>query len=171
LILAGLVLDITPWGLTRTTWTVAWTILSIGVLVWRRKLRVNIRRLAIRVQPIGLWLLVASVIFIGAGALALAGVRDWNRQSVMAFALESTDSNSVLVEIDATSINESYRIEAISDVPGAQRYVSAPLTVNAGGSGKRILERVPTNIEGVWTIRLESASNGTVLRWLRVDVR
>jgi hypothetical protein len=77
----------------------------------------------------------------------------------------------VVVEIDATSINERYRIEAISKVPGAQRYLSAPLTIRAGGDGKPVLERVPTNISGVWTIRLESASNGAIVRWLKVSVR
>jgi hypothetical protein len=171
LILAGLVLDITPWGLTRTSWTVAWTIISIGVLVWRRRLRLNIRPHAAKIGRLTPWLLAASLILIGAVALALTGVRDWNRQPVMAFALEATDAHSVLVEIDATSINESYRIEATSDVPGARRYLSAPVAVDAGGGGKRILERVPTNIEGVWTIRLESAANGVVLRWLRVNAQ
>ena len=171
LILTGLILAITPWGLTATTWTVAWTILSIGVLIWRRRLGISVRRPAVKTGPLSVWLFAASAILIGAGMLALAGVRDWNRQPVMAFALESTDAHSVVVGIDAASSYERYRIEAISEVPGARRYLSAPFTVSAGGDGKRILERVPTNTLGFWTIRLESASNGAVLRWLRVDVR
>jgi uncharacterized membrane protein len=44
LILVGLGLNLTSWGLTRGTWTVAWTILSIGVLAWRRGLGAGIRK-------------------------------------------------------------------------------------------------------------------------------
>jgi hypothetical protein len=164
LILAGLGLNLTPWGLTRTTWTVTWTILSIGVLAWRRELGAGIR-------SFGLWVLSASLIFVVAGILAIAGVRHSNRQPFVAFALVSTSANAVVVEIDAKSITERYRIVAMSKVSGARKYFSAPFTVRSGGDGVRVFEHVPINIAGVWIINLESANNGAIVRWLKVDIR
>jgi hypothetical protein len=171
LILAGLGLNLTPWGLTRTTWTATWTILSIGVLAWRRKLGTSVRKPAARIGPFSLWLFSASLIFVVAGIVAVAGVRHFNRQPVVAFALVSTSADAVVVEIDATSITERYRIVAMSRASGAHQYFSAPFTITSGGNGKRVFERVPINIAGVWMIDLESANNGAIVRRLKVDVR
>jgi hypothetical protein len=170
LILVGLGLNLTPWGLTQATWTVAWSILSIGVLAWRRRLRSDLGRPTARITSVGLWASLACLIIVGAGMLALAGVRHWNRQPVLAFSIVSTSADAVLVEIDATSITERYRIVANSRVSGARQYFGAPLTIGSGGDGERVFMHVPINVPGVWIIRLESANNGRTLRWLKVNV-
>ena len=36
LILIGLCLNLTPWGLTRGTWAFSWLLVSTAVLIWRR---------------------------------------------------------------------------------------------------------------------------------------
>jgi hypothetical protein len=171
LILVGLVLNLLPWGLTRTTWAAAWTIVSIGILAWRRGLKSQRWKGAGWTRPMALSAFLASVIVVGAGLLAVAGFRDWGRQPALAFSLVSANAGIVVVEIDATSTTETYEIEGISEVSGAQRYISAPLTIKSDGTGERVRERVPVNMAGVWTIRLESADSGTVVRWLRVNVR
>jgi hypothetical protein len=169
-ILAGLLLNLTPWGLTRMTWAVFWTTLSIGVLAWRRKLGINVGRPG-AIRPFGPWLFSAILLFALAGVLAIAGVRAWSEQPVLAFAFSSTNSNDVVVEIDSTSINDIYRIVAKSKVSGAHQYSSKPLTVRSPGTGSRLYEHVPVNVDGIWTIDLESANTGAVVRWLRVDVK
>lgn len=169
LILAGIVLNLTPWGLTRASFTVTWTILSISVLGWRRNLRVGLTKPS-RVGAVGFWIFSASLMFVLAVMLALGGVRQWNKQPVLAFALVSTNSSGVVVEIDSTSTVGSYRIMATSSARGAHPYSSGPITVRSPGSGSRILERVPVNMTGAWTINLESASDGTIIRWLKVNV-
>jgi hypothetical protein len=113
---------------------------------------------------------LASLVIVVAGMLALAGVRQWNRQPVLAFALVSTSPNVVVVEIESTSINERYRIVATSKTLGANQYFSSPLIIRSGGDGTRVFERVPINVAGVWIIDLKSASTGSTLRWLKVDV-
>jgi len=170
LILVGLGLNLTPWGLTQKTWTITWTILSIGVLAWRRKLRTRIGWPLSRVGLISLWVFLASLIFVAAGMLAVAGVRHSNRQPTLAFSIVSRSADSVVVEIDAISIVDRYRIVATSSIAGARKYISPPLIVGSAGEGNRIFRRVPVNIAGVWVIRLESADNGSVLRWLKVDL-
>jgi hypothetical protein len=169
-ILTGIGLNLTPWGLTRTTMTVTWTILSIGVLAWRRRFRTHIRKSVGGIRSFGSWVLLASIIFAAAGVLAVTGVRQWNRQPVLAFALVSASPGSVVVEIDSTSTSDSYRIVAASKASGAHQYTSAPLTVRSGGDGQRLFERVPVNVAGVWTVNLQSIKDGTVVRWLKVDV-
>jgi hypothetical protein len=170
LILVGLGLNLTPWGLTRLTWNAAWAILSIGVLVWRRGLRTRIGPLPAGFRSIGFWLFPVSLIFVLAGSIALAGVQQWNRKPVLAFSLESITANTVVVRIDATSITDRYRIAAISTSSGAKRYLSAPFTVRSGGDGEHILQRVQVNVAGVWKISLESASDGTTVRWLKLHI-
>jgi hypothetical protein len=170
LILVGLGLNLMPWGLTRLTWDVAWAILSIGVLVWRRGLRSPVGPLSAGFRSIGFWLLPVSLIFVFAGVIALAGVQQWNRKPVLAFSLESITANTVVVKIDATSITDRYRIAAISTSLGAKRYLSGPFTIRSGGDGEHILERVQVNVAGVWKISLESASDGTTVRWLKVYI-
>jgi len=169
-ILIGIGLNLTPWGLTRITLTFAWTIINFGVLVWRRKLGTHIEKPLGGIISFGPWVLLASMVLIAAGVLAVVGVRQWNRQPVLAFALTSTSPDSVVVEIDSTSLSDRYRIVAASKSSGALQYSSAPLTVKSGGDGQRIFERVPINVAGVWTINLESLNDGTVVRWLKVDI-
>jgi hypothetical protein len=171
LILVGLGLDLTPTGLTRMSWAVAWTMLSIGVLIWRRGLvTTGIGKAALRVGSRWLWVLGATVILALGADLALAGVRHSNQQPMMAFALESVGTGSVTVKVDDTATDVQYRIAAVSSALGARRYLGQVFTVRAGENGMSVLEDVPINVGGVWTIRLESAGNGTVVRWLRVDV-
>jgi hypothetical protein len=171
LILTGLALNLTPQGLTRTTWCIAWTVLSIGVLAWRRGLGSSIGWPSAGVRSFSLWIFSASLIFVAAATLALVGVQHWNRRPVLAFALESKGADTVTVEIDATSVTEQYRIVAIPRIPGAWRYYSPPLSIRSGQDGIRVLKRVPINAVGVWVINLESIDNGTVVRRLIIDFR
>jgi len=170
LILAGLVLNLMPWGLTQTTWAITWTILSIAVLIWRRNLATRMRIPISTIRPFGPWILAASLIIIFAVMLALAGVRQWNQKPVVAFALVSASPNSLIVEIDSKSTNAMYRIVATSRMSGARPYSSAPVTVRSGGNGTRVLRRVPINTKGVWMISLEPANTRAPARWLRVTV-
>lgn len=178
LILTGLVLNLTPWGLTRMTWAIGWAILSVGVLTWRRDLgfegwphAVRIWPHAVRIRSFGLWFFAAGLIVVVAGILATAGIRHWSRQPDLAFSLVSANSGAVVVEIDATSTVETYRIVGTSAASGAQRYVSAPLTIRSGGNGVRVRRRLPINTAGSWKISLEAADTGQVVRWLKADVR
>jgi hypothetical protein len=171
LVLLGLGLNLTPWGLTRTTWAVTWAILSVGVLAWRGRLRTDIGLRAGEIGSLALWLLSASLIFVIAGMLALTGVRQWNGRSTLAFSFESASAGSVVVEIDATSITGRYRIAAMSKVAGARPYFSRPFTIRSGSDGERFFKHVPVNIAGVWIISLESATNGAALRRLKVVVQ
>jgi hypothetical protein len=173
LILIGLALNLTPWGLTKTTWNVAWLIVSIGVLSWRRTIATSITSIASRwaaARSYSVWIAAASLILVAAVILALAGVRIWDRKPVLAFSVVSRDNNSVVVEIEATSITGEYQIIATSPAPQALQYSSGPLTIKADGNGRQIRARVPLNVAGTWTIDLESAYNDTVVRWLRVDL-
>jgi hypothetical protein len=170
LILVGLGLNLTPMGLTRTTWAAAWAFLSVGILIWRRDLRTQgLGSAALRLRSLWLWIGAASVVLLLGIVLALAGVRYSNRQPVMALALESTNGHAITVEVDATSTAGRYRIAA-STASGTHRYLGAVFSITAGPNGGRVLERVPTSASGVWTIQLESAASGAVLRSLIVDV-
>lgn len=171
LIIAGLLLNLTPWGLTRVTSTVTWTILSIGILAWRRGLGTGIKKPTGRMKSFVPWSIAASLIIIAAGILALAGVQRSSRQPDLAFALVSTGPHAVVVEIESTGVNEAYRILATSDEPGARQYVSSPLIVKPEGLQTRVLARVPVNIIGTWTIALKSATSGATVRWLKVEAR
>lgn len=169
LILTGLALNLTPWGLTKTTWSAAWLTLSIGVLLWRRGFSTQVRRPAAGVKSLGVWMVLASIMLVAAVVLALAGVRRWDRQPVLAFSVVSRSTSAIVVEIDATSISGSYRITAAPDAQGASDYSSALLDIEAGGAGERVRERVPVDIPGTWTIDLRSGSDGTVVRMLKVN--
>jgi hypothetical protein len=170
LILVGLGLNLTPWGLTQASWSVAFAILSIGVLAWRRGLGSHVKRPAIKMRSLSVWLVSASLILAVAVVLAVTGVRHSDQQPVLAFALVSKSTNAVVVEIEATSIKGKYHIVAASKVPGARQYASALLAISAQRTAERVQERVPINIAGTWTIDLQSAGDGTVVRRLRVDV-
>jgi hypothetical protein len=171
LILAGLALNLTPWGLTQTSWAVTSAILSIGVLAWRRNLGTSLGISARSIRTFGPWIFAASLIFVVAGMLALNGVRHWNQKPVLAIGLVSASPRSLVVEVDSRATNARYRIVATSKAPGAHRYSSAPLTVRSGVKGGDILQRIPINIKGIWIINLESVDTHITSRWLRVDVR
>lgn len=169
-IIVGLGLTLTPWGLTRITADVAWLAVSLGVLFWRRQLSTTITLPAGEIRSLGIWVVLAGVILAGGVVLAAAGIRHWNQRPALAFALVSRSAGSVVVEIDATSVTGRYQIEANSKVHGAQPYSSPTLTINAGGNGERVRERVPINISGAWTINLQSADDSSIVRYLIVNV-
>lgn len=173
LILVGLALNLTPWGLTRTTWNAAWLIVSISVLTWRRGIATNItniKRPWAGMRSLSAWIATASLILIAAVILALAGVRIWDRQPVLALSVVSRNIDSVVVEIEATSITGEYRIMATSRAPKALQYSSGLLTIKAGSTGERVRTRVPLNVAGTWTIDLESAYGDAIIRWLKIDL-
>jgi hypothetical protein len=167
-ILVGLGLNLTPWGLTRTTWTLAWLAGSIGVLIWRRKLSTGIGLPAARIGTQSIWMISAAVILAAAVAVAIAGVSHSNKQPVLAFSVVSTGRNAVMVEIDATSVSGQYQITASSSNRKAHQYFSPLLTVSAANGSKHIRERVPVNVAGIWTIKLQSADNNQTIRQLKI---
>jgi|SRR5215471_8120508 len=169
LILVGIILNLTPWGLTQVTWNVAWLILSVGILVWRRRLGTHISLPVSGLGVLAAWAAAGVLIIAAAGMLALAGVRHVARQPVLAFALVVKKPNSVIVEVEATSMTGKYHILATSDTAGARQYTSPVFAVKAGENGTRVLREVPINTPGFWTIDLESADSGSVVRWLRVN--
>lgn len=174
-ILIGLVLNLTPSGLTRTTWAVAWVVVSGAVLIWRRTSSTSISIDRIRSQVnrhwvIGLYGLGALVIFVVAGIVAMAGVRHSNQKPLLEFSLVSESSSSVVVQIHAISTNASYQIAADSGSFGARRYSSPPIAVNAGAQGQTLNESVPVNVAGRWSISLSGVSGSTDSRELIVDV-
>jgi hypothetical protein len=170
-ILIGLGLNLTPWGLTRATWNVAWLIVSVGILAWRRGVVTKIGRPVAGSGSLSIWIVSASLILAAAIALSLAGIRYFDRQPVLAFSVVSEGSSGVAVEIEATSISASYQIEATSKVKKAHRYLSAPIRIAAGSNGELVKYLVPLNKPGAWTINLQSASSGAVVRWLKVYLR
>jgi hypothetical protein len=173
LILVGLALNLTPWGLTRTTWNAAWLIVSISVLAWRRRLATNITNIRLpwaETRSLSVWIATASLILIAAVILALAGVRISDRQPVLALSVVSRNTDSVVVEIEATSITGEYQIMATSRAPKALQYSSGLLTIKAGSNGEQVRTRVPLNVAGTWTIDLESAYGDAIIRWLKVDL-
>ena len=171
LILIGLVLNLTPWGLTKTTWSSAWLIVSAGILIWRRECRTKIRPLNAKAWTLSAWMISASLIFGAAAVLAIAGVQHANRQPDLAFSVISRSAHAITVEIDATSTTGGYQITATSSQKKAHRYSSPVISVRAGGSGERIRESLPVNVPGIWTIDLQSADSGSIIRQLKVDTR
>ena len=139
-IIAGLGLSLTPWGLTRTTWSAtSLDIISVGVLIRRRGARTSVKRLSLTgVWPLIPWMVLASLILIVAVILALAGVRDWDEKPLLAFSVVSMSHDSAVVEIEATSITGKYRIMATSNTQKAVRYSSPLLTIRAGNSEEQI---------------------------------
>jgi hypothetical protein len=171
LILIGLVLNLTPWGLTKTTWSSAWLIVSAGILIWRRERRTKIRPLTAREWTLSAWVISASLIFGAAAVLAITGVRHANQQPDLAISVISRSAHTITVEIEATSTTGGYQITATSNQKKAHRYSSPVISVRAGGNGERIQERLPVNVAGIWTIDLLSADNGSMIRQLKVDTR
>ena len=175
LILIGLGLNFTPWGLTRETWAVAWLIASISVLIWRRNLGADIQFDDIRSYLshhwlIGLYGIAAMAVLVVGVNVALAGVRIWDQKAVLSFSLVSKDANHVVVEIDAVSTTGTYRIAAQSDSSHAHRYRSPSISISAGGGGQALDETVPTNVSGRWIIYLTDGSGSSDLRELIVNV-
>lgn len=174
-ILIGLLLNLTPWGLTRVTWTVAWLVVSGAVLFRRRAsaTSISIDRLRSRVNRhwvMGLYGVGALAIFVAAGFLAMAGVRVSNQKPLLEFSLVSKNSSSVVVQIHAISTNATYQIVADSVNRQAHNYSSSPILVNAGPQGQTLNESVPVNVTGAWDITLSGVRGSSDTRELIVDV-
>ena len=175
LILIGLCLNLTPWGLTRGTWAVSWLVVSTAVLIWRRASSTpieagRIRSYCARNWLTGLYGLAAVAIFVIAGIIAMSGVRIWSQKPMLAFSLVSKSSSTVVVKIDAISTNATYRIVAESRGRKARRSSSPPILVSAGGEGKSLNESVPVNAPGRWIIDLNAVNGSTGVRELIVNV-
>jgi hypothetical protein len=168
-ILIGLVLNLTPWGLNRATWSGAGLIFGVGVLIWRGRLGASLRRPDTSFGSTSAWVAAAILVVILSVVLAEAGVRAWDRKPILAFSLASKDANSVVVEIEATSTSGRYRVVAASKVPRSRRYSSALLSIRAGANGGRVDVHVPINVAGHWVIDLQSPG-GATLRSLVVNV-
>jgi hypothetical protein len=172
LIIVGLGLNLTPWGLTKTTWNVAWLALSIGVLTWRRGLRTFFSWPPPRTRALSGWLISAALIIAAAVIVSVAGVQRWDRKPLLAFSVVSESSNSVIVEIEANSISGTYQITAMPQASRKDSYRSAPFTVNAGSGSEQLRERVPLDVPGkTWKINLVSVSDGSIARLLLVIPR
>lgn len=170
LILLGLLLNfITPWGLTRITWTTTLVVISFGILVWRRGLKSDIRLRSVSVNAFSLAIAAAVLIIIAATALSLIGVRQWDRRSLLSFSLVANSSNAVVVEIQAVSTMGKYRI-VTSRASDHHRYRGKAFAISAGGNGETLRIRVPIKTAGRWTIDLEPANHADVSRELIVDV-
>jgi hypothetical protein len=175
LILIGLGLNLTPWGLTRFTWAAGWLVVSGAVLVWRRNLTTSMsvshmRHSLRRHWIIGLYGVAALAIFVSAGILAMSGVRAWSEKPLLEFSLVSKNSSSVVVKIHAISTEGTYRIVASSTSRDASRYSSSLIMVNADDKGLALNESVPVNVAGRWTIYLNAVSGPGTSRELIVDV-
>jgi hypothetical protein len=168
LILLGVVLNVAPWGLTRGTWNAAWLVLSILVLFWRRGIRTRVILPGRFINVVSLSIVVAAAIIVGAGVLAINGVKKWDEKSILSFSLVSSSSTNITTEINATSVRGSYSIVAFSQTHKKSHYMSKPFSVSAGSSGETVQEQVPVKVRGPWVINLESA--GKVVRELIVDV-
>jgi hypothetical protein len=169
LILLGLILNLTPSGLTRTTWSVTWAVVGLGVLIWRRNAGVSVDIARIRVPPSAFWAVPVVAVLVAAGFVAQAGVNN-EKHPVLALSLLSQTTRDVQVQINATSISGSYRLRAQSDTPGAQAYTSPEFDISAGSAGARIVRKVPTNFPSRWTITLAAVHGNPFTRELIVDV-
>jgi hypothetical protein len=175
LILIGLCLNLTPWGLTRGTWAFSWLGVSTAVLIWRHDSATSIEASRIRSYCARHWLtglygLAAVAIFVVAGVIAATGYRIWSQKPMLAFSLVSKSSSTVVVKINAISTNATYRIVAESGSHKAQHYSSPPIQVSAGGEGQSLNESVPVNVPGRWTIDLTPVNGSTGVRELIVNV-
>ena len=172
LILAGLALNLLPWGLTRLTWAVTWLVISVAVLVWRRHSATGLgwlRHLGRDGGPglsLGLWMSAAAAILVGAVLLAQAGVHNWDRKPVLAFSVVSRTAQAVVVQIQATSVTERYQIVATEQGRSSGHYTSPFFTVFAGGTGNQLRQQVPLSRTGQWIIDLQSG--GKTVRKLQV---
>jgi hypothetical protein len=169
-IVIGLILNLTPWGLTTTTWSASWLAISLGVLIWRRGFRTGIGWPAAEIRSLGVWVILTSLILTAAVVVALAGLRAWNKKPLLALSVVSKNQHSVVVEIEANSIKGAYQIVATSTAPSSHQYSSKILYIDAGANGERVQERIPINISGAWKINLESPNN-MVVRWVKVDIK
>lgn len=174
-ILIGLLLNLTPWGLTRATWAVAWLVVSGAVLLRRRgyATSISIDRLRSHVNRhwvMGLYGVGALAIFAVAGILAMAGVRSSNQKPLLEFSLVSKSSSSVVVQIHAISTKATYQIVADSENHQARNYSSPIISVNAGPQGQTLNESVPVNVGGPWDISLSGVSGSYDTRELIVNV-
>lgn len=170
-IILGLLLNLTPWGLTLETWNAAWGVVSILVLIWRRGDRTHIVIPKKFVNVFSLSVVIAIIIIIGAGVLAIDGMKKWDEKSVLSFSLVSSSSTSIVTQINATSISGSYSIAAFSRTNKASHYTSRPFSVSAGSNGQMIRERIPVMVKGPWVIDLDSTDGGKVVRELIINVR
>lgn len=175
MILIGLLLNLTPWGLTRATWAVSWFVVSTAVLYWHRTLSTSISidriRSSLRHHWVtGLYGVAALAIFIFAYVLAMSGVRIWSQKALLEFSLVSNSSSSVAVKIHAVSTDGTYRIVAESGSRHARRYSSPPIVVNAGANGQTLNENVPINVAGRWNIYLSAIDGSKGSRQLIVDI-
>lgn len=169
-IILGLLLNLTPLGLTLGTWNAAWGVISIVVLIWRRGNRTHIAVPGRFFNVFSLSIVVAIIIIIGAGVLAIDGVKKWDEKPVLSFSLVSSSSTSVLTQINATSIDGSYTIAAFSRTNAASHYTSRPFSISAGSDSQIIRERIPVRAKGPWVIDLDSAGGGRVVRELIINV-
>jgi hypothetical protein len=170
LVILGLLLNLIPWGLTRGTWNLAWAMLSILVLFWRRDVRTAVRFRRIPVNALSLSIVAAAVIIAGSAALVASGVHKWEGQSKLSFSLAAVSSTSVATEIDATSVDSSYSIVAFLQNHKQTLYTSKPFEVTADRNGATVRERVPIATKGRWVIDLEPAGGGKAFRELIVDI-
>lgn len=169
LIIIGLGLNLLPWGLTKTTWNIAWLALSTGVLAWRRGLSTGFVWPLPQTRALSGWLIAAALIIAAAVAVSVVGVQHWDQKPLLAFSVVSESNNSVVVEIEATSMSGTYQITALPQPSEKTSYESAPFTVNAASGSEQLRERVPIDVPGkTWKISLVLASNGSTARWLRV---
>jgi hypothetical protein len=174
-ILIGLLLNLTPWGLTRVTWAVCWFVVSSAVLIRRRTLGtfIPIDRIRSHLRHhwvTGLYGLAALAIFVVAVIIAKSGVRVESQRPLLEFSLVSKNSSSVVVQIHAISTDGTYRIAAESGSRHARRYSSPPIQINAGANGQTLNESVPVNVAGRWEIHLSAVSGSSDSRELIIDV-
>ena len=170
LILVGLILNLTPGGLTRASWTLALLAVSTFTLARCRKLGTHFKRPSRSIDLLTLAIIAALVIVAGAAMLALAGVRQWNKQPLMSFSLVSKSAEKVVVEIHATSFKADYEIVATQQTASVDRYVSKPFEINAGSNGETLTDQVPIERSGRWIIDLETVDHRSVVRELIIDV-
>jgi len=172
-ILTGLVLNLTPWGLTRYTWAVTWIIVSSAVLIWRREIavptRIRMPRIS-RISPVAAWFVAAAAVLLVSFLIVAAGVRIWDQKPVLAFSLVTTNSHSIVVQVSATSMTGNYQILAASSSRRAHSYRGPRMNVRAGSKSETLNESVPVNVPGRWTIYLNSLSGDKLTRELIIDV-
>jgi hypothetical protein len=170
LILVGLLLNVTPWGLTRTSWAITWLSFSFCVLWLRRRSRTNWNRPVIKMNFLIFSIIVAALILIGSVLVALAGVRDASRKPLLSFSLVSVTPKNVVVEISATSLSGRYSIITMQSNSTVPRYSSMQFSVKAGSKGLTVKESVPIPTAGRWVVNLQDESDRRVVRELIVDV-
>jgi hypothetical protein len=168
LVVLGVTLNLTPWGLNRVTWNGAWAVLGVLVLFWRREVRTHVVPPTRFINVVSLSIIVSAAIIVGAGILAIDGVKKWDEKPTLSFSLISSSSSGITTQVNATSVSGVYSIQAYSQAHKASRYMGKPFSVSAGGSGESIKERVTVKVRGRWTVDLVSA--GKVVRELIVDV-